>query len=83
MDLIYELLWYLFVASLKGNVAVKKCGAKYLLYILEEVIFTYRVHIIFRYLIIYFNNMIQETESLFKVISYILKILFPCYYKAI
>ena len=60
LDLIYELPWYLFAACLEGIMTLKKYRAKYLLYILKKMISTSTVHVIFQYLLIYFNNMIQD-----------------------
>ena len=58
MDLIYELLWYVLAASLGGTVTGKKSTSKYLLYILDRIISTYGVDVIFQCLIFYFNKVI-------------------------
>ena len=44
MYLMYELLWYLFVAIMEGIVTFKKSIVKYIYYKVDEIISTYRCH---------------------------------------
>jgi len=58
--LMYELLWYLFVAIMEGIVTFKKSIVKYIYYQVDEIISTYRVYVMFQYFVIYFNKIIQD-----------------------
>jgi len=58
--LMYELLWYLFVAIMEGIVTFKKSIVKYIYYKVDEIISTYRVYVMFQYFVIYFNKIIQD-----------------------
>ena len=60
MYLMYELLWYLFVAIMEGIVTFKKSIVKYIYYQVDEIISTYRVYVMFQYFVIYFNKIIQD-----------------------
>jgi len=59
--LIYELLWYLFVAVLGRIITLKTSIAKYVFNKVDGMISTYEVYVIFQYFAIYFNKVIQDT----------------------
>ena len=52
MYLIYELLWYLLAACLEDIVTLEEDRVKYLFYTLDQMISTYRVHVMLQYLVI-------------------------------
>jgi len=60
MYLMYELLWYLFVAIMEGIVTFKKSVVKYICDKVDKMISTYRVYVMFQYFAIYFNKIIQD-----------------------
>jgi len=65
----YEQLWYLFVAIMRGIVTLKKSIVQYIFYKVEENISTNRVYVKFQYFAIYFNKVIQDTIKHFKAVS--------------
>jgi len=60
MHLMYELLWYFFVAIIEGIMTFKKSIVKYICYKVDKMISPYRVHLMFQYFAIYFNKIIQD-----------------------
>jgi len=60
MYLMYELLWYLFVAIMEGIVTFKKSVVKYVCDKVDKMISTYRVYVMFQYLAVYPKKIIQD-----------------------
>jgi len=83
MYLMYEQLWYLFVAIMGGIVTLKKSLVKYICYKVEEMISTDRVYVKFQYIAIYVNKVIPDTIKHFKAVSEVLLVLFSDDWKVI
>jgi len=50
----YELRWYLLIATLEGSVALKTSRTEYIPYKLDIMISAHRVYLLFQYFLIYF-----------------------------